>query len=62
MLRLTEEISQTTPYVRIDLYDTLGGICFEKFTFFGKSGFEYGYTLEGDRLVGSYLNLEDLHV
>lgn len=61
MRDLAERLSQGMPYVRIDLYDTPDGIRFGEFTFFGKSGFEYGYTLEGDRLLGSYLNLEELH-
>ena len=61
MRNFAERLSQGMPYVRIDLYDTPDGIRFGEFTFFGKSGFEYGYTLEGDALLGSYLNLEEIH-
>lgn len=62
MRDLAERLSHGMPYVRIDLYDTPEGIRFGEFTFFGKSGFEYGYTLEGDALLGSYLNLEEIHL
>ncbi len=59
MLGLAEKLSRGMPYVRIDLYDTPDGIRFGEFTFFGKSGFEYLYTEEGDRIMGGFLKLEE---
>lgn len=61
MVVLAETLSRDILHVRVDFYDTAAGVRFGECTFFDSSGFDEDYTEEGAKIMGGYLNLEDIY-
>lgn len=57
MKYLAEKLSEGIPHVRIDFYQTPGGIFFGEITFFDGSGFNAIKPIEWDYKIGSWVRL-----
>ena len=57
MKALAEKLAENIPHIRIDFYQTPGGVYFGEMTFFDGSGFDTIEPIEWDYKLGSWINL-----
>lgn len=60
MFDIAEKLSQSIPYVRIDLYNIKGRIYFGEITFYPQSGFDSNLLEETDKLFGDLIKLDNI--
>lgn len=61
LIRISKDLSKPFPVVRMDFYDIKGKIYFGEFTFFESGGFDKGYTVEGQKIVGDMIKLPEVN-
>jgi hypothetical protein len=57
MLEIARQLSAGFPHVRVDLFDTPGGVRFGEITLYDRSGLNIDFSYEGDLDMGNMLNL-----
>ena len=60
MIQLVNQLSQTTPFLRTDLYDIDGKIYFGELTFYPASGMGHFTSDEWDSKLGQWLKIPDI--
>lgn len=60
MIKLAEKLSDNNPFVRVDFYNIENKIYFGEITFYPASGFGKFIPDEWDKILGNWLNLNDI--
>lgn len=60
MLNIAEKLSTGYPFIRVDLYNVNGKIYFGELTFFPNSGFGKFIPEEWDKILGSFLKIDNI--